>query len=221
MTTTTLDEPLTHQSLDAPAALPATQDSESTADAPMPSDTPTADAPVRPAASDSSSASTSADDEDDEDDDDPLLSLERDATDFDKATITVVLQLLPQDGHADGRLVLLGVKSHNLPPLTITRRFTQLTPLPDELAKLLTQWQHHYQEALAARTSKRVADKAKERAKEEERKRKQEDARRHAKTKPAASNPATRTTATAGPTPTARPAAPAPPGEAVPQSTLF
>ncbi|HJT20082.1 MAG TPA: hypothetical protein VJ746_06405 [Nitrospira sp.] len=220
MTTTTLDDPLTPSSENASEAVAEPADSESTAETTRPSDiSPADDATAGPAPEPSSTASASTDDDDD-DDDDPILSLERDANDFEKATITMVLTLLPQDGHADGRLVLLGVKSHNLPPLTVTRRFAQLTPLPKDLEQLLMQWQHHYQEALAARMNKRAADKAKEKAKEEERKRNQEEARHNARTKTAGQTP-TRTTAKSASTPAARPAVPVASAAAVPQSSLF
>ena len=223
MTTTTLDDPLTLPSTDTSTALPATEEGESGSDMPVASDTPTTEPAAEPTASQESTAPpASNDDDDDEEDEDPVLSLERDATDFDKATITTVITLLPHDGHADGRLVLLGVKSHNLPPLTVTRRLAQLTPLPKELEELLMHWQHHFQEALAARTSKRAADKAKEKAKEEERKRKQDESRRTAKTKPATKTTPTRPITKAAATPSAHPVAPAaPPAEAVPQSSLF
>lgn len=217
MTTTTLDEPLTQTSYETAEPLTNTQDSEASPNTAVPSDTASAEAPTPSAEADSPAAPTSSDD----DDEDPVLSLERDATDFEKATITVVLQLLPEDGHDEGRLVLLGVKSHNLPPLTITRRYAQLSPLPEELAQLLTKWESHYREALAARTSKRAADKAKEKAKEEERKRKQEESRRNAKTKSTAKTTAARTITEAVSTPSAGPVVPAPPAEAVSQSTLF
>lgn len=221
MTTTTLDEPLTQTSHDTAEPLTNTQDSEASPNTAVPSDTASAEAPTPSAEVDSPAAPTSSDDDDEDHDEDPVLSLERDATDFEKATITVVLQLLPEDGHDEGRFVLLGVKSHNLPPLTITRRYAQLMPLPEEVAQLLTKWESHYREALAARTCKRAADKAKEKAKEEERKRKQEESRCNAKTKPTAKTTATRTITEVASTPSAGPVVPAPPAEAVSQSTLF
>lgn len=230
MTITMLDAPITQQLPDESPTTTDQHQSESTPIPTVPPEAPAAESPAPPLVSDASAAPATAEEtreaaeeDEDVDSDDPVISLERDATEFDKATITVVLQLLPHDGHADGRLVLLGVKSHNLPPLTSTRRLAQISPLPEELTHLLTRWEQHYREALTARTQQRAADKAKEKVKEEERKRKQEEARRHAKSKPAAQAPQTRTASTskAGAAPAPPPAVTAPQPEAAPQSTLF
>jgi len=230
MTTTMLDVPTTHAPVDH---APALTDSQPSDDASIPTVIPDAPAgaspapPViiteNPAPATADDATTPEEEAEEIDADYPVISLERDATEFDKATITVVLQLLPHDGHADGRPVLLGVKSHNLPPLTSTRRLAQISPLPEELTQLLTRWEHHYREALTARSHKRAADKAREKAKEEERTRKQEEARRNAKSKPVTKTQASRTvsTSTAAATPASPEGVAAPQPEAAPQSTLF
>ena len=228
--TTMLDVPTAHEPVAEASAITDSQQRECPSISPVITDAPAGASPTLPVSANANAAAATAeetsatDEEDDEiDADDPVSSLEHDATEFDKATITVVIQLLPHDGHADGRVALLGVKSHNLPPLTSTRRLAQLGPLPNELTQLLTRWEHHYREALTARTHKRAADKAKENAKEEERTRKQEEARRNAKSKPAAKAPQTRTGSmpAAATTPVPPVAVPDPQPAAAPQSTLF
>ncbi|HMU29178.1 MAG TPA: hypothetical protein PKD43_03720, partial [Nitrospira sp.] len=75
--------------------------------------------------------------EDDEDEQDPIASFEQDSNDFQRATISIVMTLLPTDHHPDGRLTLIGVRSHNLPPQLTTARFNDLLPLPESLSQAL------------------------------------------------------------------------------------
>lgn len=186
---------------------------------------------VSPPAPDTSTPATAApdsspDEEDNDDgrtDDGPVsASLEQDSLEFDKATVSIYLQLLPHDGHADGRPIIIGVRSHNLVPLTITRRWSDVQPLPEVITTLVTQWQAHYIAAVHARTQAREALRAKEKAKEDKRKsdakRRQEDLKAQQ-----AARKATTTTAAAKPRATPATAAVKSPVPAVtvPQSTLF
>ena len=84
----------------SPTPLPSVADPTAVATAPL----------AAPAADDNQ--------KEEEDDEDVMSSLERDHPSFAQATISLIVQLLPEDGHADGRLALIAVKSHNLIPLT-------------------------------------------------------------------------------------------------------
>ena len=149
--TTTPEPTVTSQeSTETPPALPAT----------------TVDQPV-PASSPGSSTTTT---EEDLHDDDPVGSLERDHPSFERATVSLILQLLPEDGHPDGRLILAAVKSHNLPPLTTLVRLDSISPLPGSLHSLLNNWQKQLAEALSRRTAERAMQAEKTRREAAERK---------------------------------------------------
>jgi hypothetical protein len=123
------------------------------------------------------------DEEDDEDEQDPIVSLEQDSDDFQRATISIVMTLLPTDRHPDGRLTLIGVRSHNLPPQLTTARFNDLLPLPDSLSQALTRWEQTFPAALTARKTQRDARAAEQqtRSLEQEKKREAERQARKAK----------------------------------------
>lgn len=165
-------------------------------------------------------------DDEDEEAEDPILSLERDSPQFKKATISLFIQLLPDDGHPEGRTTLLAVKSHNLPPLTVTRRFLQIGSLPHELETLLTRWEQYFAGATAARQEKRNAEKAKADAQELERTKKRDKAQqntRRTQTKPAQTVKSTLNTPTNTIETTSSDIkdSPAPPLEKSTQSSLF
>lgn len=67
----------------------------------------------------------------------PLLD---DPYKFDECTITVQLTMLPNDGHADGREVMVGVRNHADPFIMGIFRLNEL-PLPDGIRALLDELQ--------------------------------------------------------------------------------
>ena len=97
-------------------------------------------------------------------------SLERDHPSFSKATISVIIQLLPEDGHVEGRLALIAVKSHNLAPLMTMQRLGTLGPFPSPVTMLLQQWDTALPEALSQRALARAQEQEVQRLKEAERK---------------------------------------------------
>lgn len=100
--------------------------------------------------------------------DDPALALERDHPTFERATISLILQLLPEEG-PHGRQVFAAVKSHNLPPVTALLQLHDIMPLPQPVQGLLHTWQAHLPTALSERRTNR--------AKQAEEKRRDEAAR--------------------------------------------
>jgi hypothetical protein len=56
---------------------------------------------------------------------------------FELCTITLTLQFWPEDGHPQGRLVLVSVRNHRDSPLITVARATELGPLPPRAAELL------------------------------------------------------------------------------------
>jgi len=179
---------MTTDLVDAPApiiATPETLSSESR-QVPEPSTTTPLLRPDSPALSQQPihdptlPTATDDDDLDDADNRDAVTaSLETDALDFNKATISIHLQLLPHDDHTEGRPVILGIRSHHLTPITMTIRAGSLLPLPQPIADLLEQWKGHYLNALDVRTTVRkqqlAKDKARQAKHEEERKRRREE----------------------------------------------
>jgi len=160
--------------------------------------------------------------EDDEDEQDPIASLEQDSNDFQRATISIVMTLLPTDHHPDGRLTLIGVRSHSLPPHLTTARFNDLLPLPESLSQALSRWEQTFSAAVAARNTQRDTKAAERQAKTLEQEKRREAERQARKTKVA------KPTATKAP-----PVAPKPkpareqdtqdstPDTAIPQAGLF
>lgn len=125
------------------------------------------------------------DEEDDEDEQDPIVSLEQDSNDFQRATISIVMTLLPTDRHPDGRLTLIGVRSHNLPPQLTTARFNDLLPLPESLSQALSRWEETFSAALTARKTQRDAKAAEQQARTVEQEQKREAERQARKSKAA------------------------------------
>lgn len=138
----------------------------STNSSPAPTSSNAAAAPPAPPSPD-----IETDEEDDETDpDDHSAAFERDHPSFNKSTISVFFQLLPDDGHTDGRLAILAVRSHNLTADTKMLRTHALGPLPNQLTTMLTEWEHQLPNRLQARTEQRAKKRAEEKAKEAERK---------------------------------------------------
>ena len=162
------------------------------------------------------------DEEDDEDEQDPIASLEQDSNDFQRATISIVMTLLPTDRHPDGRLTLIGVRSHNLPPQLTTARFNDLLPLPDSLSQALTRWEQTFPAALTARKTQRDERAAMQQTTSLEQEKKRE-AERQARKSKVAKPPAAKATSVA---PTPKPDCEhlpqdSPSNTALPQAGLF
>lgn len=165
-------------------------------------------------------ATTADDNQKEEDDEDVMSSLERDHPSFVQATISLIVQLLPEDGHADGRLALIAVKSHNLTPLTTMRRMGTLETLPHPLSTLLQQWGTALPEALSQRALARAKEREVERLKDAERKAQRAATKRPDIKKPEKPTPAA--TRTASPPPTsATPPTPTGPVTPTSQAHLF
>lgn len=157
-------------------------------------------------------ATTADDNQKEEDDEDVMSSLERDHPSFAQATISLIVQLLPEDGHADGRLALIAVKSHNLTPLTTMHRMGTLETLPHPLSTLLQQWGTALPEALSQRALARAKEQEAKQLKEAEQKSqraaaKRPDSKKTEKPKPTPTRTAHPTpiaeTPSTGPVPTA------------------
>ena len=161
------------QATDTPSPIPSTSPTELSLPTASPNTTP-------PATTASGSADTQeADDIEDDNRNVVSSSLELDSPEFTKATISIYLQVLPHDNHPEGRPVILGIRSHDLPPLTLTRRWNQLLPLPTDIDQLLQQWQSHYPTAIQDRNTSRDVKREQERqqaeARKTENKRRQEE----------------------------------------------
>ena len=113
---------------------------------------------------------TVTEDHQDHDSEEVTSSLERDHPSFSKSTISVIIQLLPEDGHVEGRLALIAVKSHNLAPLMTMQRLGTLGPFPSPVTMLLQQWDTALPEALSQRALARAQEQEVQRLKEVERK---------------------------------------------------
>ena len=148
------------------------------------------------------------------------MSLEHDSLTYEQATISVHLQLLPEDNHPEGRPIIIGVRSHNLPPLMQTYRAGALMPLPNALEQLLAKWKEHYPTALGARDRSREEERRQAQAKVEKRKTEAERRKTELKSQQAAKKHKPKVTKPSTPTNT-----PPPPTSVaaaqVPQSTLF
>jgi len=183
MTTELLDAPAHTQSQTTSPDPDSSQppDNTETTQIPSPHAPPSQEAP-----SDTSSTSLNNDTDDYDDEDDSgntvTASLERDSLEYSKVTISIHLQLLPHDDHTDGRPVIIGIRSHNLPPITTTMRAGLLLPLPQPIADLLEKWKEQYPKALELRATVRKQQQEKEKARqtkvEEDRKRRREEEKR-------------------------------------------
>ena len=131
-----------------------------------------------------------------------------------------VLAAAPEDGHADGRLALIAIKSHNLTPLTTMHRMGTLETLPHPLSTLLQQWGTALPEALSQRALTRAKEREVERLKDAERKAQRAATKRPDIKKP--EKPTPTATRTASPPPTsATPPTPTAPVTPTSQAHLF
>ena len=95
------------------------------------------------------------------------------------------MTLLPTDHHPDGRLTLIGVRSHSLPPHLTTARFNDLLPLPESLSQALSRWEETFSAALTARKTQRDAKAAEQQDRTVEQEQKLEAERQARKSKAA------------------------------------
>ena len=70
---------------------------------------------------------------------DPKSVLEQQPYEFEKCTIQIAIQLLPDDGDAKGRPILLGLRSHLDAPIVQMLRLSELEPVPLALLALIEQ----------------------------------------------------------------------------------
>ncbi len=72
-------------------------------------------------------------------DEDRRADVEKQPYEFDKCTIQIAIQLLPEDGDAKGRPVLLGVRTHLDAPIVQVLRLSELGELPPTINTLVYQ----------------------------------------------------------------------------------
>ncbi len=70
---------------------------------------------------------------------DPRSDIERQPYDFDRCTVQIAIQLLPNDGDAKGRPVLIGVRTHLDAPMVRMMRANDLGDLPPAITALVGQ----------------------------------------------------------------------------------
>ena len=68
---------------------------------------------------------------------DERSEIEKQPYDFDHCTVQIAIQLLPNDGAANGRMVVVGVRSHLDTPILRLVRLNELGPLPLLVNELL------------------------------------------------------------------------------------
>ena len=99
----------------------------------------TASAPE--SASDANGTATSpqanAPSEKSEEDADDRSEIEKQPYDFEHCTVQIAIQLLPDDGDANGRMVVVGVRSHLDAPILRLVRLNELGALPTPITALL------------------------------------------------------------------------------------
>ncbi len=105
-------------------------------------------------------------------DEDPRSDFEKQPYEFDRCTVQIAIQLLPNDGDANGRPVLIGVRTHLDAPIVRMMRASELRELPPAITALLEQ--------LKGELPAREQD-----ARERWEKEKEAQARRHTKASPA------------------------------------
>jgi hypothetical protein len=72
-----------------------------------------------------------------EEDSDERCEIEKQPYDFDHCTVQIAIQLLPDDGDANGRMVVVGVRSHLDAPILRLVRLNELGALPPLVTTLL------------------------------------------------------------------------------------
>lgn len=105
-------------------------------------------------------------------DEDPRSDIERQPYEFDRCTVQIAIQLLPNDGDGKGRPVLIGVRTHLDAPIVRMMRANELGELPPAISSLVEQ--------LKGELPAREQD-----ARERWEKEKEARARRHTKASPA------------------------------------
>jgi hypothetical protein len=85
--------------------------------------------------SDTPTASSTTDDAETDD----RCAIETQPYDFDHCTVQIAIQLLPDDGDAQGRMVVVGVRSHLDVPILRVTRLNELGALPPLVNALLDQ----------------------------------------------------------------------------------
>ncbi len=70
-------------------------------------------------------------------DTDERSAIEKQPYDFDQCTVQIAIQLLPDDGDANGRMVVVGVRSHLDAPILRVTRSNELGVLPPLVTALL------------------------------------------------------------------------------------
>jgi len=95
-----------------------------------------------------------------------------------QCTVMIALTLQPDSGHRDGRLVLIGVRSHDEAPLIGLARLNTLQ-LPGEIITLLEKYELELPTRGQAKAEKLAQEEA--RKQDEETKRKEADAKRKAR----------------------------------------
>jgi hypothetical protein len=128
---------------------------------------------------------------------DQRSDIERQPYEFDKCTVQIAIQLLPNDGDTNGRQVLVGVRSHQDAPILRLMRWNELGALPLTVMDMVEQLQSE----LPAREQA---------AKEWLEKEKEAQARRHTKASPAQKTKAAKVAKPVKPKTVQAAAAPAP-----------
>jgi hypothetical protein len=108
------------------------EESEDVGDAANPSE------PASDASADATSQANAPTDKSEEETDD-RSEIEKQQYDFDHCTVQVALQLLPDDGDANGRMVVVGVRSHLDAPILRVTRLNELGALPPLVTALLNE----------------------------------------------------------------------------------
>ncbi len=78
-----------------------------------------------------------------------------------QCTVSIVLTLQPNDGHPDGRQVLIGVRSHDEEPLISASRLNNL-PLPGEIVGLLERYELNLPALGQLKAEKEAPDKVRQ-----------------------------------------------------------
>ena len=85
-----------------------------------------------------------------------------------QCTVILALAIRPDDGHPDGRLVVLGARSHDEAPVLATARLNALH-LPEPLARLLAEYEAQLPRRGTAKAEARAKEEAEKKATEERR----------------------------------------------------
>ncbi len=85
-----------------------------------------------------------------------------------QCTIILALAIRPDDGHPDGRLVVLGARSHDEAPVLATARLNTLQ-LPEPLTRLLADYEGQLPRRGALKAEARAKEEAEKKAAEERR----------------------------------------------------